>query len=644
MAILKFQQSDLVNLEFSLEREFLSTNRAGGYMNTTITCCNTRKYHGLMVCPISDGSSDRYVLLSSMDETVIQHQQSFNLALHKFPGSYEPKGHKYITAFDYTPTPSITYRVGGVVLRKELLWLHTSDRLMIKYTLLEATSPTRLRLRPFLAFRSIDSLSRANMFASGHSTPVEGGVSVTPYSDMPTLYMQIDSPNEFLPAPDWYYNFKYAKEAERGYESQEDLLTPGIFEMDIAKGQSIIVSCSLSKVDTSGLTREYDEEIGRRSVKTEFKPCLQHSARQFFVRRGGKTELIAGYPWYGMRGRDALMALPGLALTQGRTEDMTAVLDRMIDERKGGLFANYPGDYSSSDTSLHFFYCMSCLEHHIGRENIWNRYGTVMKEVLDAYMCDSLGRGVIVHDNGLVWADGGGRPLTWMDAVVNGEAVTERRGYQVEVNALWYKAVCYTLELARQFGDSATIDKWGHMPERIRKSFIETFWLEEGYLADYVNEEETSRLIRPNQVTACSSSYNLLDDSQTISVLETIDRYLLTPRGLRTLSPDSVDYTGFYEGDEEARNLSSHEGSIRPWLLVPYLSAKLRIYGAGYLPKAKEMLESFREDFTEYGIGTVAELYEGNPPYTPKGAISFAVNVAAVLSMIHFVERMEAGR
>ncbi len=642
MSILKFKQSDLVNLEYSLEREFLSTNRAGGYMNTTITCCNTRKYHGLMVCPLSDGSSERYVLLSSVDETVVQHEQSFNLALHKFPGSYEPKGHKYITAFDYTPTPSITYRVGGVEIRKELLWLHSADRLMIRYTLLEATSPTRLRLRPFLAYRSIDTLSRANMFASGHSTPVAGGASVTPYSDMPTLYMQLDSDGEFLPAPDWYYNFEYAKEAERGYESHEDLLTPGIFEMPIAKGQSIILSCSLSEVDPSGIAADYEAEISRRSVKTEFKPCLRHSARQFFVRRGDRAEVIAGYPWYGMRGRDALMALPGLALTQGRADEMTAVLDRMIAERKDGIFANYPGDYSTSDTSLYFFYDMMALERHIGREAIWERYGDVMKEILEAYASDPSGRGVVMHDNGLIWADGGGRPLTWMDGRVDGKAVTERRGYQVEVNALWHTAVCYTLELARQFCDRDTIEKWDGLPERIRESFAATFWLDDGYLADYVNEEEVSRLVRPNQVLACSTAYPLLDEVQTISLLATIDRYLLTPRGLRTLAPDSVDYTGFYEGDEMARSLSTHEGSIRPWLLVPYLAIKLKLYGADYLDEAKGIIDSFREDFTEYGIGTVAELYEGNPPYRPKGAISFAVNVAAVLCMIEAVETAEA--
>lgn len=645
MIELKFHQQNLVNLEYSLTREFISANRAGSYMSTTITCCNTRKYHGLMVCPISDSSSDRYVLLSSLDETVIQHDRSFNLALHKYPDNYEPKGHKYITSFEYSPTPAITYRVGGVELRKEMLWLHDVDRLMIKYTLLEATSPTRLQLRPFLAYRSIDSLSHANMEASGHSTPTDGGVSVKPYANMPALYMQIDSPNEFIPAPDWYYDFEYSKEAERGYECREDLLTPGIFEFPIAKGESVIISCSLEKVNPELLKEEYATELARRSDKNNFKRCLQHSARQFFVGRNNREELIAGYPWYGMRGRDALMALPGLALTQGHREKyigkMMEVLDNLIAERKEGLFPTYHGDYSCSDTSLYFFYDMYELERYIGKEQIWERYGQVMKEILDAYVNDTLSRGVVMHDNGLIWADGNGKPLTWMDArTSDGVAVTERKGYQVEVNAMWYSAVCYLLDMGRLFCDREVIDKWDGLPERIRESFVSTFMLKEGYLADYVNDTEVSKAIRPNQLFACGLPYPLLDDTQIISILNTVDRYLVTPKGLRTLSPDHSDYKGLYEGDENARSQSTHQGSVRPWMLVPYIAAKLKVHGVDYLEKVDEMLDAMREELTEYCVGSIAEIYEGNPPFRARGAISFAVNVAAILKLTEMFEQM----
>ena len=210
MSVLHFDKNELGNLEYSLRREMLSTNRAGGYMSTTMVCCNTRKYHGLVVCPRNDEEEENYVLLSSVDETIVQHDQSFNLAIHRFPGVYEPRGHKYIIDFDYTPTPTITYRVGGVTLKKELLWIHSRTQLLIRYTLLEARSETWLRLRPFLAFRCSHTLTHANMAADTHSYPVPGGVRNRLYEGFPWLYLQTGTASEFVAAPDWFYNFEYA--------------------------------------------------------------------------------------------------------------------------------------------------------------------------------------------------------------------------------------------------------------------------------------------------------------------------------------------------------------------------------------------------------------------------------------------------
>ena len=213
MSGLKFDKRELGNLEYSLDREMLATDRRGGYMSTTIVCCNTRKYHGLMVAPI-DQSDRTYVLLSSLDETIVQHDQSFNLALHRFDGVYEPRGHKYITDFEYTPTPTLTYRVGGVILKKELLWIHRRTQLMIRYTLVDAHSDTKLRLRPLLAFRDKHALSKANMDADGRAYPIAHGVKSRLYEGFPWLNMQLNKADfEFIAAPDWYYNFEYTKAA-----------------------------------------------------------------------------------------------------------------------------------------------------------------------------------------------------------------------------------------------------------------------------------------------------------------------------------------------------------------------------------------------------------------------------------------------
>ncbi|MEF9950681.1 MAG: glycogen debranching enzyme N-terminal domain-containing protein, partial [Mucinivorans sp.] len=332
MSALTFDKTELGNLEYSLQREMLATDRRGGYMSTTIVCCNTRKYHGLMVAPI-DESDKAYVLLSSLDETIIQHDQSFNLALHRFAGTYEPRGHKYITDFEYTPTPTITYRVGGVILRKELLWIHNRTQLMIRYTLVDAHSETRLRLRPFFAFRDKHALSYANMEANGRSYPVPCGVKNRLYEGFPWLYLQTNHPQaEFIAAPDWYYNFEYTQEASRHYDCREDLLTSGYFELSIKKGESIIFSASVEEMASPQQIEEtFEHSIARRTHKIDFISCLQHSARQFVIHRSdNRTEVMAGYPWFGIEGRQTLIALPGITLEQGHKEDCMEVLDTMV--------------------------------------------------------------------------------------------------------------------------------------------------------------------------------------------------------------------------------------------------------------------------------------------------------------------------
>lgn len=630
MSVLNFDKSKLGNLEYSLQREMLSTNRAGGYMSTTIVCCNTRKYHGLMVCPIDDRDDKNFVLLSSLDETVIQHDQSFNLAIHRFPGIYEPRGHKYIEDFKYTPTPTITYRVGGVVLRKEILWLHSRTQLLIKYTLLEAHSPTKLRLRPFLAFRDAHTVSSENMFADGHSYPIDGGVKNRLYENFPWLNMQINKPSEFIIAPDWYYKFEYAEEYNRGYPSHDDLMTTGYFELDITKGESVIFSCSTEQVDPKAIEEQFDSEIARRSDKIDFFSCLRHSARQFIVRKGDRTEVVAGYPWFGRWGRDTFIALPGITLTQGGTESCIEVIDTMTREMQDGLFPNMGTAYNSVDAPLWFFWTLQQLEKEIGAEKIWKDYGAKMKDVLEAFK-RGIGNVVALHDNGLVWASSPTHALTWMDAMVDGVPVTGRDGYQVEINALWYNAMCYALTLAEKFGDKKFVATWKKQPEATKKSFIEKFWLSEGYLADYANTEQINTFIRPNQIIACSVDYKMLDMDQTLSVVNVVKQHLLTPKGLRTLSPRNTLYEGRYFGDQPTRDRQYHQGTVWPWLLEHYVKANFDLYGEGYVGQAEEIIDGFSRDISDYGIGSISEIYDGDPPYAPKGSISQAWSVGALL-------------
>ena len=530
MSALTFDKSELGNLEYSLQREMLATDRIGGYMSTTIVCCNTRRYHGLMVAPIDD--SDRtYVLLSALDETIIQHDQTFNLALHRFQGTYEPRGHKYITDFEYTPTPTITYRVGGVILKKEMLWIHKRTQLMIRYTLVDAHSETRLRLRPFLAFRDKHALTHANMEADGHSYPAVNGVKCRLYGSFPWLYLQTSKPGaEFVPAPDWYYNFEYRQDIARGYDGYEDLMTTGYFETELKKGESIIFSASLDEMGSTKTIEElFEGSIARRTHKIDFISCLEHSARQFVIRRpGNRTEVVSGYPWHGVSGRQTFVSLPGITLWQNHKEDCIDALDTQVRGMQDGMFAGNASAAAAADAPLWFFWTLQRLEAQIGAKKIWKHYGEAMKQVLESYKRGVAGR-VALNDNGLVWASSDEVPLTWMNSVIDGRSVTPRNGYQVEVNALWYNAVRYALRLAGEAGDTKFVKAWEKLPERTAASFNELFRLPKGYLADCVGCDGANTDIRPNMIVACGLPYKMLDEQTQLEVIRTVRQHLLTP-------------------------------------------------------------------------------------------------------------------
>ena len=642
---LTFDKRELGNLEYSLQREIMATDRRGGYMSTTIVGCNTRKYHGLIVAPI-DMTDETYVLLSSLDETIVQHDQSFNLALHRFRGVYEPRGHKYITDFGYTPCPTITYRVGGVILKKELLWIHKRTHLMIRYTLVDAHSDTKLRLRPFLAFRNKHALSKANMEADPRSYPVYNGVKNRLYDGFPWLHMQLSKDDaKFIPAPDWYYDFEYQKEIERGYEGHEDLLTTGYFEMDIKKGESIIFSASVDEMASAEeITNVFDASIARRTHKIDFHSCLHHSARQFIIRRpGDRTEVVAGYPWYGVDGRSTFISLPGLTLEQGYKEDCMAVLDTMVGDMHNGDFAGSASAEVAADAPLWFFWTLQQLEEHIGSQALWERYGAAMKSILSAYRRGFFGGCVALHENGLIWASRNGYALTWMNSVINGVPQSPRDGYTVEINALWYNAVSYALALAKKHGDKAFVEEWKALPKRTKESFLEKFYLaEEGYLADRVDMYSAHKSIRCNQIIACGLDYRMVDDSQIVNVLLTVRQHLLTPLGLRSLSPEDPRFEATFKSNPIEQEAASKNGAVWVWPLMFYFKSAFALQGSRFLAKAEEIYNNFDNDIQTYCIGSIAEYYDANPPFAPRGAVSQAWSVGALLYIRQMIDKEAA--
>jgi len=647
MSYIKFDKNQLVNLEYSLHREMIRSNRRGSYASSTIINCNTRKYHGMLVTPQPGIDHDEHVLLSSLDETIIQQDAEFNLGIHKYKGgTYNPKGHKYVRDFSAMEVPQILYRVGGVILSKEMIFTSREDRMIIRYTLVEANFPTRIRLRPFLAFRNVHTLSKENIYADKKYEKVDGGIRMKLYHGYTDLYMQISKKNEYTHAPDWYYNIEYQEEMDRGYECLEDLLVPGFFEFDIKPGESVCFSAGISAIAPASIKRLYISELKQRIPRDSFENCLINAAQQFIFKRGTKTNIIAGFPWFGIWGRDTFISLPGLTLTIGEIKTCKAVIDTMMKDLNGPLFPNNGSadklECHSADTPLWFFWTLQQYVMKTGDySEIWKEYGRKMKQILEGFR-GGTAYNIHMEPNGLIYAGMPGMALTWMDAVVFGKPVTPRGGLVVEINALWYNAIMFSLELAEKAGDKKFISEWKEIADMIPQAFLHTFWNEEkGYLADYVDGEYNDWSVRPNMVFATSLPYSPVSEEIRKTVLSKIKQELLTTRGLRTLTPVSAAYKGTYFGDQTQRDLAYHQGTVWPWLFGHFAEGYLRIHGKSGLSFIKGYYEEFSQTMTEHGVGTVSEIFDGDPPHTPRGAISQASSVAEILRVYELIQEYE---
>ena len=644
MSYIKFDKGKVVNLEYSLGREIIRTNRAGSYASTTIVECNTRKYHGLLICPVDELGGGRYVLLSGLDVTVVNNDKSFNLGIRKYKGDYfSPKGHKYIDDFQTESIPLRVFRVGGVLLKMERLLVHYEEQLLIRYTVLDASETMKLQIRPFLAFRNVHELTHANHSANTKIEFIQNGIRSKMYEGFPYLNMQFSVPVEFVQVPDWYLGVEYIEEQRRGYDFSEDLFTPGFFELEANKGDAIVFSASTKEEKPSGFKTKFTKTVQGKIPRDSYLNCLRNAAQQFVEKRGDDTLIIAGYPWFGSWGRDTFISLPGIALARKNLDLFSDVLDTQVRRMKNGLFPNMgeAGNYAfnSIDAPLWFFWALQ--QYHInGGKDCCERYWAAARSVLNSYK-NGTAYNIHMRENGLVYADAYGKSLTWMDAVVSGVPVTPRRGFAVEINALWYNAICFSLEMAKHEKDKAFIEEFRDLPELIKKSFIELFWNEKaGYLADYVNDQEGANLfVRPNMLIAASLPFSMLEKEQMKKILDIADKELLTPRGLRTLSPGNKFYKGTYSGTQEERDNAYHQGTVWPWLFGPFCEGWLKVYDKQGVQKVKRLIYGMEECMEEAGITSLSEIHDGDPPHAPRGAISQAWSVGEVLRIIDLLEK-----
>ena len=645
MSYLRFEKALMTNLEESLPRELLRTNRSGAYSCSTIVDCNTRKYHGLLVVPVPELDDENHVLLSSLDATVIQHGAEFNLGLHKYQGNnYSPKGHKYIREFDCDKVPTTLYRVGGVVLKKEVVFQHYEDRILIRYTLVDAHSATTLRFRPFLAFRSVRQFTHENSTASREYTEVENGIKTCMYAGYPDLFMQFSKENSFVFQPDWYRGVEYPKEQERGYASNEDLYVPGYFEMDIKKGESIVFSASTSACKTGGLKRLFDKEVDERSPRDNFFHCLVNAAHQFH-NRTSKDEryLLAGYPWFKCRARDTFIALPGLTLSIEEEDYFELVMQTasrgLYEFMEDKPLTTKIYEIEQPDVLLWAVWAVQQYAKHVGREKCNRKYGKLLHDII-AYVIADKHPNLRLMDNGLLYSEGKEKAVTWMNSTANGRPVVPRTGYIVEFNALWYNALKFCASMAAGFEAENEAAEYEKRADLCRNSFLDTFVNQYGYLFDYVEPlDSPDWSVRPNMIFAVALDYSPLTPAQQKSVLDVCTRELLTPKGLRSLSPKSGGYNPMYVGPQTQRDYAYHQGTAWPWLGGFYMEACLKIYTRTRLSFIERQMVGYEDEMTQHCLGTIPELFDGNPPFHGRGAISFAMNVAEILRTLELLEK-----
>lgn len=640
MSYLRFDKTLMTNLEETLPREILRTNRSGAYHCTTIVDCNTRKYHGLLVIPIPELDDENHVLLSSLDTTVIQHGAEFNLGLHKFRGdNYSPRGHKYIREYECEKVPTTWYRVGGVILKKETLFEHYENRILIRYTLVDAHSATTLRFRPFLAFRSVRQYTHENSAVNRDYQSVDNGIKTCMYPGYPDLYMQFNKKNEFVFQPDWYRGMEYPKEQERGYDSNEDLYVPGYFELQIKKGESIVFAAGVKEVKTRGLKKTFEEEMDERTPRDNFQHCLVNAAHQFTNRQNGEAYILAGYPWFKCRARDMFISLPGLTLAineQFKYDEVMLTACKAI-----RCFINgEPNDLKVSeiehpDVLLWAVWCIQQFAKMVSKEECAQKYGALLKDIME-YICQEKHPNLFLHGNGLLYTNGHDKAVTWMNSTANGRPVIPRTGYVVEINALWYNALRFVADIS---GDGAFSDGLNELAEKTAASFVETFLNEHGYLLDYVDGRMMDWSVRPNMIFAAAFDYSPLDTRQKKGVVDICSKELLTPKGLRSLSPKSGGYNPNYVGPQSQRDYAYHQGTAWPWLAGFYFEAYLKIYKMSALGFIERHLIGLEDEMTSHCIGSIPELFDGNPPFKGRGAVSFAMNVAEILRTLYFLNK-----
>jgi len=627
----------------AIAREWLETNGLGGWSSSTVSGAHTRRYHGLLV-PALHPPVDRRVLLSRVDEIVDGEHEQFELASSIFPGAIHPEGHTYLTRFSLSPFPTFTYQLAGATLRKTVGMLHRESTVVILYELVRATEPIRLTLRPLFAGRDYHHLVRANGDVFREASFTEGVLTYQSYDAQPPVHILVPDAR-YTPAPDWYYNFEYPRENGRGLDFSEDLFMPGLMQVSLEPGACTTLVASLddpSGRDPRALLGDEALRRSRLSIPASLAespgPELVRAADQFLVRRGSDQHTItAGYHWFTDWGRDTMISLPGICLVTGRFREATGIFRAYADSISEGMIPNrFPDageqpDYNTVDASLWFAVAVYRYLQYTGDDDFVRQVAWPALQDIISWHGSGTRYGIRADEDGLLSAGVEGVQLTWMDAKVGEWVVTPRLGKPVEINALWYNALRIAAHLAQRYGD-ADEGRYGRRAAQVSMRFPEVFWNEEeGCLYDVVCDDEADGAVRPNQILSLSLPFPLLRAEEARTVLCRVEEDLLTPRGLRSLSPRDPAYRSTYSGSPLERDGAYHQGTVWAWLMGPYITALVRVRGEEGRRQGRDLIRGFRPHLTEAGLGTISEIFDGDAPHAPRGCVSQAWSVAELL-------------
>ncbi|MBN2542839.1 glycogen debranching enzyme N-terminal domain-containing protein [bacterium] len=647
-------RSETLDLEKSLKCEYLLANSYGGYASSSILDCHRRRYHGLLVVPVEEYGK-MFNLLSKLEVSFTVNKKEFLLSTNKFPGVYHPTGHKYIERFEMGLYPITYYHIGDVEITKSIIMSHNSNTVLIRYDVVKSEKPLLLKAVPLLAYREIHDLMKENIYIQQRSFFEKNGFKIEPYKGLPPLYVQTSRNSTFFPSPCWWYGFEYIKERNRGYPYQEDLFSPGVFETHLKQGGTVIFRAS-TKCATGQIKQEWDNEIRKLNKRQEkysdeAEPCQQLliSSEAYLTKNTkGDYSIKAGYHWFEEWGRDTMISLTGLALCTGKKEVAFNILSKYAQYEKDGLLPNFIAErnklsYNSIDSALLYFWA---IQNYIAfggeKKKVKNHLLNTMENIIKAFLSGKVPF-TGVGDDGLLYTGNENTQLTWMDAKVDGKPVTPRNGAPVEINALWYNALCFLKKEFNTFLDSDLKEMIKHQISLFEENFTKAFWNEANQSLNdvYRNVDDVDNSIRPNQLFAIGLPFTCVDSKRALLILKTVKRHLVTPYGLRTLSPQNPSYKTDYRGDPRQRDLAYHQGPVWPWLIGVFCDALLKNSKDKKQVK-KYILDTFKDiwevHLCEYGLFHISELFNPIQPHTAKGCIAQAWNIA---ELIRTLERLK---